>query len=191
MRERSSGQYLNEPDAPKRATNIAKRLRKLGVWDKLENVWYKPGEENASPTDFRIRQLGLQKFIAVQSRESPSIRPFYSWSIMFRYGPGGGLKDHVDELTYPSVASISLGQSCFFELSKNPLDPRYTEYPTRIPLILHPGDLLILRDEAINRWYHGIPFGKIKSHKKEDIVNFVESGVRSRLTSQLSLVPYI
>ncbi|HWH00255.1 MAG TPA: alpha-ketoglutarate-dependent dioxygenase AlkB [Pilimelia sp.] len=73
--------------------------------------------------------------------------------IVNEYLPGQGIASHVDS---PScfgdvVMSVSLGSTCVMTLNR-PDDP-----DASVALLLEPGSLLVLTDEARYAWRHGIP----------------------------------
>ena len=71
-------------------------------------------------------------------------------AIVNEYMPGQGIYKHIDcEPCFgESIASLSLLSPCVMEFSR---------VGRKVDLLLEPKSLLILRGEARNLWYHGIP----------------------------------
>lgn len=69
--------------------------------------------------------------------------------IVNEYEPGQGIAPHIDCVSCfgPVVASVSLGSTCIMELARD---------EESLALLLHPGSLLILAEDARFHWRHGI-----------------------------------
>jgi len=69
--------------------------------------------------------------------------------IVNEYEPGQGIASHIDCVSCFGrvIASVSLGSTCIMELVRD---------EASLALLLHPGSLLILADEARFHWQHGI-----------------------------------
>lgn len=71
--------------------------------------------------------------------------------IVNEYLPGQGISPHIDSISSfgNEIVSVSLGSSCIMTFS----NPRRGE---QCDILLDPGDLLLLRDEARFQWRHQI-----------------------------------
>jgi alkylated DNA repair dioxygenase AlkB len=85
--------------------------------------------------------------------------------IINEYLPGQGIAPHVDSLAVfgEEIASLSLLSPCVLLL-------RSVDSDEVIPLLLEPGDLLVLRGEARSKWKHGITARKKDRIYGRDIV---------------------
>ena len=83
--------------------------------------------------------------------------------IINEYQPGQGIAPHIDRKTFgPAVATISLCESWPMEFK--PIG-RQTDNNRKKELFLGVGSLLVLKDDARDKWLHGI--AKRKSDKPE------------------------
>lgn len=77
-------------------------------------------------------------------------------AIINEYEPGQGIASHIDcEPCFgDTIISLSLGSTCIMNFSKevNSLE--------RIPILLEPRSLVIMKKESRYDWYHGIPARK-------------------------------
>lgn len=83
-------------------------------------------------------------------RDSGYFHKFPDQAIVNEYMPGQGIYKHIDcEPCFgEAIASLSLLSPCIMEFSR---------VGRKFDLLLEPKSLLILRGEARNLWYHGIP----------------------------------
>ena len=81
--------------------------------------------------------------------EMATREPSFDQMIVNVYSPGTGIRDHVDLAKFDDgIVSVSLGASCVMN---------FTRADTVVPILLEPGDLLLLHGEARYQWMHGIP----------------------------------
>lgn len=80
--------------------------------------------------------------------------------IVNEYQPGQGIARHIDCVPCfgGTILSISLGSTCVMELT-------HTQSRERLSILLEPGSLLIMQDEARYRWKHGIPPRKLDVYR--------------------------
>jgi len=82
--------------------------------------------------------------------------------IINEYMPGQGISPHIDcePCFEDTICSLSLISSCLMEFSNDNL---------KFNIILEPGSLLVLSDEARYKWKHGIPSRKSDNYNGEKI----------------------
>jgi alkylated DNA repair dioxygenase AlkB len=111
-------------------------------------------------------------------RDGHAARPL-DQLIVNEYLPGQGIAPHVDCVSCfaERVFSLSLGSICLLTM-------RHTETAVEACILLEPGTLLILADEARYRWTHGI------AARKKDVIasKIVARGRRVSLTYRTVLV---
>ncbi|CAA7399905.1 unnamed protein product [Spirodela intermedia] len=85
--------------------------------------------------------------------------PLFDQLIVNVYAPGEGICFHVDLMRFEDgIAVVSLESPCVMDFS--PLAAadagEGSPSPAKIPVLLHPGSLMVLSGEARYRWEHGI-----------------------------------
>lgn len=75
--------------------------------------------------------------------------------VINEYEPGQGIAPHVDCVPCfgDTVLSLSLGSVCVMEFSRKTGDGQLI----KVPLLLEPGSLVVMRGPARYDWRHGIP----------------------------------
>lgn len=81
--------------------------------------------------------------------------------IINEYQPGQGITDHVDcEPCFgDTIVSLSLGSQCIMNLTDRKTNKR-------IPLLLEPRSIVVLKDASRYDWMHGIPHRKTDTFKE-------------------------
>ncbi|NOK61897.1 MAG: alpha-ketoglutarate-dependent dioxygenase AlkB [Chloroflexi bacterium AL-W] len=84
--------------------------------------------------------------------------------IVNEYEPGQGIASHIDCVPCfdDTILSLSLGAACVMDFTA-------TFSPAHIPLLLEPGSLVIMRNEARYHWKHGIARRKYDVHDGHQI----------------------
>jgi alkylated DNA repair dioxygenase AlkB len=85
--------------------------------------------------------------------------------IINEYLPGQGIAPHIDCIPCfdNEIVSISLGSSCLMTFSNKKQEEKFD-------VMLEPGDLLLIKDEARYQWHHQIKPRKIDTWKGIDII---------------------
>jgi peptidyl-prolyl cis-trans isomerase A (cyclophilin A) len=125
---------------PWQAIGDARRIQFFGYWyDRNRGGLRRIGDLPAWSGELaaRLEDDGLMPYRADQL-------------IVSEYQPGQGIREHIDAPLFEGViAGISLGSACVMEFSHK---TRRTEQ-----VLLEPGSVLVLSDEARDAWQHSIP----------------------------------
>jgi alkylated DNA repair dioxygenase AlkB len=133
--------------------------------------------------DYKARNIDYSMFlgdlpiwaatIAQRLHEDNYIEDQPDQVIVNEYLPGQGIANHVDcEPCFgETIISISLCSKCI-------MDFMHTRTKQKVEVLLEPGSLVVINDEARHIWKHGIPARKVDVYEGERI----DRGLRLSMT---------
>lgn len=138
-----SNELLERIDEGQWITELKRRVQHFGY-----RYFYSSRRVRPSPT-VPLPLWATQ--LLCRLREKKIISQNFNQLIVNEYLPGQGIAPHIDNPLYfdNEIVSLSLGSPCVIAFSRK-------SKVERLELLLRPGDLLVMRDDARYLWRHEI-----------------------------------